>query len=205
MPPCSAPLLPARGEKVGMRGRGRAFRLAVLRIAERPPHPRFARPLPAPRGEVNKRKRSRDASAPSHANKVMPTTTRKKKDRGRRSAERRMPSIVRATIGNIAVADIATDARQTVRARLPALRRGLATPVAPKPSNALPEKHAILLALWRQGRKCDNRVEANQSVRQSSPACKRLQAIALDNHNQNIDRSRRDTPRPTRPECRQAQ
>ena len=41
-----------------------------------------------------------------------------------------MPSIVRATIGNIAVADIAADARQTGRARLPALRRGLATPVA---------------------------------------------------------------------------
>ena len=82
MPPSRALLLPARGEKVGMRGRGRAFRLAVLRIAERPPHPRFARPLPARRGEVNKRKRSRDASAPSLANKVMPTTTRKKKDRG---------------------------------------------------------------------------------------------------------------------------
>jgi hypothetical protein len=78
MPPSRALLLPARGEKVGMRGRGRAFRLAVLRIAERPPHPRFARPLPARRGEVNKRKRSRDASAPSLANKVMPTTTRKK-------------------------------------------------------------------------------------------------------------------------------
>src|SRR5580704_11915345 len=103
----------------------------------------------------------------------MPTTTRKKKDRGGGAPK---------------------------GACHPALRRGLATPVAPKPSNALPEKHAILLALWRQGRKCDNRVEANQSVRQSSPACKRLQAIALDNHNQNIDRSRRDTPRPTRPE-----
>jgi len=43
----------------------RHARLATLKLAERPPHPRFAslaRPLPARRGEV-KRFRSRDASA----------------------------------------------------------------------------------------------------------------------------------------------
>ncbi len=43
-------LLPARGEKVGMRGPLRWAQTTRLRIAERPPHPRFARPLPA-RGE----------------------------------------------------------------------------------------------------------------------------------------------------------
>jgi hypothetical protein len=47
-----APLpLPARGERVGVRGRGRALRAKAvkLRIAERP----LTRPLPARRGEVN--------------------------------------------------------------------------------------------------------------------------------------------------------
>jgi hypothetical protein len=67
-------LLPACGEKVGMRGPLRWVRsrggvcnavacTAPLRIAERPPHPPpdqvGGRPLPAQRGEVNKQSRSR--------------------------------------------------------------------------------------------------------------------------------------------------
>jgi hypothetical protein len=38
----------------------------TLRIAERPPHPRFARPLPARGGKVAKQSRSRDAVFDSH-------------------------------------------------------------------------------------------------------------------------------------------
>jgi hypothetical protein len=103
-----------------------AVPLALLQIiltAVRPLHRPSGGPLPRFAG-ADKRKRSRDASAPE----FLLTTT--KEQRGRRSAERRMPSMVRATIGDIAAADIATDARQTERARVPALRRGLATPVA---------------------------------------------------------------------------
>jgi hypothetical protein len=46
----SALPLPACGERVGVRGLRRSRNNAVLRIAERPPHPCYARPLPA-RGE----------------------------------------------------------------------------------------------------------------------------------------------------------
>ena len=56
-------LLPARGEKAGDEGAcqlgsesreclQRLASTATLKIADRPPHPRFARPLPAQRGEV---------------------------------------------------------------------------------------------------------------------------------------------------------
>ena len=75
--------------------------------------------------------------AARHRARVMPTTTRKKKDRGRRSAERRMPSIVRATIGNIAAADIATDARQ--RGALAFRRFAADSPRQSQPALAQPQ------------------------------------------------------------------
>ena len=64
----------------------------IILIAARPLHRASARsPSPAARGRM-----SVSTLAARHRARVMPTTTRKKKDRGRRSAERRMPSIVRA-------------------------------------------------------------------------------------------------------------
>ena len=106
---------------------GTSFQTNLL--AARPLHRASARsPSPAARGRI-----SVSGLAAHPCARVMPATTRKKKDRGRRSAERRMPSIVRAFANKCtqyAPLVRCADARQTGRARLPALRRGLATPVA---------------------------------------------------------------------------
>jgi hypothetical protein len=108
MPPCSAPLLPARGEKVGMRGPNRQAQARGAQNRGEAPSPSLRSTSPRTRGEVNIRNHSRGASAPE----LCQPPRARNKARGRRSAERRMPSIARAAIGNIAATAIAADARQ---------------------------------------------------------------------------------------------
>jgi hypothetical protein len=109
------------------------------------------RPLPAQRGEVkrhcaDKQTRSRYAYAPELCLQPSTKIDSPPAIRGRRSAERRMPTMCRAAQTSVRSLRISSAARLRAvsgRARLPALRRGSQGP-------SLTQLQAMLPATWNQ-------------------------------------------------------
>ena len=98
----------------------------IILIAARPLHRASARsPSPAARGRM-----SVSTLAARHRARVMPTTTRKKKTEGGGAPKGACHPLSALQSATLLLPTLCHGRAPTGRARLPALRRGLATPVA---------------------------------------------------------------------------